>query len=888
MIDLYISPKHILRLILRNWWMFILFPILIAPFGYIASSFIANSYKSDVTILVKSQGLASQQTKATIDDSIRQRIANIQDKVLSRTELKRIIKKFELYIEDLEQQPIENVIYQMRGSIRLKIYASVFKISYSGKDEPRKVMKVVDEIASLFIEENIEHKQNIYAAYQFLQQKVDELQRKIQNVEAEIAEYKQRNLTALPQYLATNFSARNNYSKLLDTNSQVLLKNSKEKNIVANNFTARLEFLVAKLTEMKDQKKTDDSVDPVALLSEEQRKEQQQKLAQLRKNLDAAKQNLERLLDDFTEKYPGVVKQRTLVASLEKKIEDTKTMQSVEKDREDVYVYPPEKRKEFTKQIKLLENYKKQHVIYNTLQNELYSLRLKLENTKKPQKYKKKWNNLIKKIEQKEKIIFGKASKDLQYFPELLQMVKQLYELKNQANYIQKQQRKYYKSLVEIEKRIEDTPTHERKLSILTRRHKDLLKQNAILLKDSQRAYRLKELEQDKKGGEFVILDPAYLPGIPRSTKALLFTIAAAMAGIGLAVVLVVAREIVFPRVEDSGSVEKVTKKMTLMSVPRFALRMEDMRVVNLSESKIVSKKELRKPKKLTQRQQKLLAPISISNDKDYTPRQYQKLQQTLHEQDLPVQINKIHMNKQIVIRNQTYRVLTILEEDLRDVENFNNVELQPIENMTTFFAPSSYIANIFRKIRFQIFPRHEDENHKVLFTSVKENEGKTSISLNIAGAIATGMVNNAIWIECNFHNPLHALFPEKQPGLANVLSGEMNLSDVLKETQFPRLKVIPAGESHLNPSELLSSKAMQRVIKELEAKYPDHLLILDGPAIFSSTDISALISLVNKTFIVANAHQTSRNLFYDSVEKIGKKHVNGIIFNGILDEKII
>ena len=101
MIDLYISPKHILRLLLRNWWMFVLCPILTAPCGYVASSFIANTYQSDVTILVKSQGLASQETKATIDDSIRQRIANIQDKVLSRTQLKRIIKKFDLYI-DLE------------------------------------------------------------------------------------------------------------------------------------------------------------------------------------------------------------------------------------------------------------------------------------------------------------------------------------------------------------------------------------------------------------------------------------------------------------------------------------------------------------------------------------------------------------------------------------------------------------------------------------------------------------------------------------------------------------------------------------------------------------------------------------------------------------------
>ena len=887
MIDLYISPKHILRLLLRNWWMFVLFPILTAPCGYVASSFIANTYQSDVTILVKSQGLASQETKATIDDSIRQRIANIQDKVLSRTQLKRIIKKFDLYIEDIEKQPIENVIYQMRANIRLKIYASVFKISYSGKDEPRKIMKVVDEIASLFIEENIEYKQNVYAAYQFLQQKVDELQKKIQSVETEIAEYKQKNLTALPQYLATNFSARNNYSKLLETNAQVLLENSKEKNVVANNFTARLEFLMAKLAEMKEQKKTDDSVDPVALLSEEQRKEQQQQLAQLRQRLETAKQNLDRLLADFTEQYPGVVQQRALVKSLESKIEKTKQAQNPEKDREDVYVYSQQKREEFAQQIKTLENYKKQYATYSALQNELYSLRLKIENEKDSKKYNKKRRDLQKKIQQKEQFIFGKAAKDLQFFPELLQMVKQLYELQNQANYIQKQQQKYYKSLVEIEKRIEETPTHERNLSILIRRHQNLLKQNTTLLRDSQRAYRLKELEQDKRGGEFVILDPAYLPGIPRSTKALLFTIAAAIAGIGLAVVLTVAREIIFPRVEDPGSVEKAIKKMDIMSVPHFALRMQDMRVVSLSESKIVSKKDLQKPKKLTQRQQKLLAPISISNDTEYTPRQYQKLQQTLHEQDLPVQINKIHMNKQIVIRNQTYRVLTILEEDLRDVENFNNVELQPIENVTAFFAPSSYIANIFRKIRFQIFPRDQKQNHKVLFTSVGENEGKTTISLNIAGAIATGMVNNAIWIECNFHNPLHALFPEKQLGLANVLSGEINLSEVLKETQFPRLKVIPAGESHLNPSELLSSKAMQRVIQELETKYPDHLLIFDGPAIFSSTDISALISLVDKTFIVAGAHKTSRNLFHDSVEKIGKKHISGIIFNGILGRVI-
>ena len=212
-------------------------------------------------------------------------------------------------------------------------------------------------------------------------------------------------------------------------------------------------------------------------------------------------------------------------------------------------------------------------------------------------------------------------------------------------------------------------------------------------------------------------------------------------------------------------------------------------------------------------------------------------------------------------------------------------IELIPVANLTTFFAPTSEIASRYRRLRFQIFPRQIDRESpkKVLFTSPTAGEGKTITSYNIAGAIATGIADKAIWIECNFAHPMRDGWGEAKPkGLANVLAEDIELADAIRQTQFERFKVLPAGQTHLNPSELLASNAMSRLVEQIQATYPDHFLIFDAPAVFSPIDISALVSLVDAMVMVVRAHSTPPGILKKALELVDEDKISGFVLNGV------
>jgi len=254
--DFDFSPKHVFRIVKRNWWAIMIAVILCTAAAIIATKELPVTYHSDTLILVKSEGLPDSYSKTTIDDSIQQRISNIKDMVLSRAQLSKIIKKYDLYYKEIERTSLENAIRIMRQSIKLKIAASVFQISYEGEDHPEKIMKVTDEVAGLFLEENLRLKQQIYSAYQFMEKKVRETQTNLQRLEEEIGKYKRDNVGQLPENLNANFTAHSNYVQMLNSTSRLLAKAEEEGRVMSKEFEAKVNDMIAKLTKRYQQKKS--------------------------------------------------------------------------------------------------------------------------------------------------------------------------------------------------------------------------------------------------------------------------------------------------------------------------------------------------------------------------------------------------------------------------------------------------------------------------------------------------------------------------------------------------------------------------------------------------------------------------------------------------------
>jgi len=186
-------------------------------------------YRSNTLILVESQKLPTDYIKPMSVDSIESRIITIQQQILSRTLLQKIIEEYTLYPDELRRQPIEDVIDMMRRDIKIttvddRFHRNIqaFTISFDGYD-PMLVMQVTNKLAALFIGENLKvREQLVEGTSEFLDQELRRVKEKLDLQEAEVSRYKQKYVGQLPQQSETLLRTLDRLNMELQTTTDML------------------------------------------------------------------------------------------------------------------------------------------------------------------------------------------------------------------------------------------------------------------------------------------------------------------------------------------------------------------------------------------------------------------------------------------------------------------------------------------------------------------------------------------------------------------------------------------------------------------------------------------------------------------------------------------
>lgn len=120
------------------------------------------------------------------------------------------------------------------------------------------------------------------------------------------------------------------------------------------------------------------------------------------------------------------------------------------------------------------------------------------------------------------------------------------------------------------------------------------------------------------------------------------------------------------------------------------------------------------------------------------------------------------------------------------------------------------------------------------MVTSASPSEGKSFVAANLAVTMARSIDEYVLLMDCDLRAPtVHNLFGyNNQPikGLSDYLINKIPLSDALKKTAVDKLTILPAGTIPSNPSELLSSEQMRRMLHEVKLRYNDRYIIIDTP----------------------------------------------------------
>jgi polysaccharide chain length determinant protein (PEP-CTERM system associated) len=174
---------------------------------------IPRTYQSSASIIYKEQNINPSRMAPDEGMQVREMVNTVTQQVLSRTNLEKIIKSFNLYPDLRKIVPIEDTIEKLRDEdIEVNVQrdrGNVFSVSFRGTD-PQTVMKVTNELAAKFIEENMRvREERAKATASYIQDELRMSKETLHNKESQMRDYKLQFYNEMPDQRAANMNRLN-------------------------------------------------------------------------------------------------------------------------------------------------------------------------------------------------------------------------------------------------------------------------------------------------------------------------------------------------------------------------------------------------------------------------------------------------------------------------------------------------------------------------------------------------------------------------------------------------------------------------------------------------------------------------------------------------------
>ena len=184
-------------------------------------------------------------------------------------------------------------------------------------------------------------------------------------------------------------------------------------------------------------------------------------------------------------------------------------------------------------------------------------------------------------------------------------------------------------------------------------------------------------------------------------------------------------------------------------------------------------------------------------------------------------------------------------------------------------------VAEAFKMIRTNLlFSLATTEKRVVVFSSAEPGAGKSTLSANLAITMAqTGA--RVVLLDADMRKPTqHRNFRvSRTVGLSKILGGLSTVKECIVKDVKPNVDLIPAGPTPPNPSELLGSARMQKLLEELQKKY-DYVFV-DMPPLCVVTDALVVAPHAAGVVLVVRHSQTLYEEFGEALEKVEASGAN-------------
>lgn len=194
------------------------------------------------------------------------------------------------------------------------------------------------------------------------------------------------------------------------------------------------------------------------------------------------------------------------------------------------------------------------------------------------------------------------------------------------------------------------------------------------------------------------------------------------------------------------------------------------------------------------------------------------------------------------------------------------------------------YTREAYKTLRTNVtFSLTVESCKAIVVTSAMAGEGKSITALNLAISFAEAG-ERVLLIDCDLRRPNQArlLNLKPAPGMSNVLVKLSDTETAVQKTQHAGLDVLLSGDIPPNPSELLGSERMEKLLADLRQRY-DYIFI-DTPPVNVVADTSILSKYVDGVLFVVRQRESEKDPVLNAIGQLefANAKLLGFILNGV------
>jgi protein-tyrosine kinase len=191
--------------------------------------------------------------------------------------------------------------------------------------------------------------------------------------------------------------------------------------------------------------------------------------------------------------------------------------------------------------------------------------------------------------------------------------------------------------------------------------------------------------------------------------------------------------------------------------------------------------------------------------------------------------------------------------------------------------------ADTFKVLRTKILHKIRAAGiNTIAVTSPGKGSGKSMVAANLAVSLSLESNHTVLLVDMDLRRPsIHKYFGfEPEQGLADHLSGDVEISALLVNPGMERLVLLPSGNPVQHSSELIATPMMADLMEDITNRYTSRIIIFDLPPLLHIDDALIFLPKVQSSLLVVEEGVNTPGEVKESLRLLENTKLLGTVYN--------